>query len=57
MARSELDSSLFAVARASRFVEEDVEVEVEEDESIEAMLLCCCCCCWCLIAPSIAAAS
>ena len=57
MARSELDSSLFAVARVSRFVEEDVEVEVEEDESIEAMLLCCCCCCWCLIAPSIAAAS
>lgn len=56
MARSELDSSLFAVARVSRFVE-DVEVEVEEDESIEAMLLCCCCCCWCLIAPSIAAAS
>lgn len=56
MARSELDSSLFAVARVLRFVEEDVEVEVEEDESIEAMLLCCCCC-WCLIAPSIAAAS
>jgi hypothetical protein len=52
VARSELDSSLFAVARVSRFAEEDVEVE--EDESIEAMLLCCCCC---LIAPSIAAAS
>lgn len=52
MARSELDSSLFAVARVSTFAEEDVEVE--EDESIEAMLLCCC---WCLIAPSIAAAS
>jgi hypothetical protein len=53
VARSELDSSLFAVARVSTFAEEDVEVE--EDESIEAMLLLCCCCC--LIAPSIAAAS
>jgi hypothetical protein len=50
VAQPELDSSLFAVARVSTFVEE--KVEVDEDESIEAML------CWCcLMALSIATAS